>query len=322
MKKYKKLLKIGEWGLFGIVLIIFMVTVSPLLPTKKIFSSYSVVSGSMEPNIHKGSIAFVKPVQSDSLKEGKVIAFTHPNNSKITVLHRIQHIGKEDNIKTFQTKGDANNSVDNWNINSNQIIGKYIFSIPYIGYITNYVHEPLGFFILIGIPALILLLLQIKSIKAGIEEEVNKRVRAQKINNSSIPKLFILILLFSCTTVQPIHSLLISTATLTGLTIGSKETFADVNMKLLSSNKKLKLTMDSIEGYKKVSYEITYDTDTVEQGIIGDFTVEGNNPFSKTFTLGTCSGSVCTYHQNPDNFNATITLEKPNGEKITITKTL
>ncbi|MFH0772758.1 MAG: signal peptidase I [bacterium] len=166
-----------EWAVFSLLVVTFLIVLSPLLPTKNYIYTYIVATGSMEKTIMAGSVAFVKPAKIDTLKKGDIITFTSPKDPKATILHRIFEIKEKNKVKTFFTKGDNNNAPDNWVINSMQIKGQYLFSIPYIGHIGAFVKTPKGFGMIVVIPALILALLQVKTIKQGIEEEVEKRTK-------------------------------------------------------------------------------------------------------------------------------------------------
>lgn len=333
MKKHtKKLIKIVEWGMFGIVIVLFAIIVSPILPTKEYIASYAVVSGSMEPVIGKGSVAFIRPIADSELQKGSVIAFTHPIDSRTTILHRVVAVDNE--TLSYQTKGDANNTVDNWEVTSDQVIGQYQFSIPYLGYLANYVRQPIGFALLIGIPALLLLALQIKSIKEGIEHEVQKRVAEKSNQHPHATKVMLLLIGFSLVGISQISAALISSVTINGITISTKETFAEItlstmpettNARMRSTNtdkKEAEISVKNVKGYKTIKYTLTYDTDTVQQGVIGEKALQGASTFTKKITLGTCSNDICTYHKNPHSFQLTVTLIKDNGESITITKNL
>ena len=84
-----------------------------------------VMSGSMEPTFHTGSVIFVD--KGSSYKVGDAVAF---NVNKNYVTHRIV---KEEN-DLYVTKGDNNKTEDPWRISKEAIDGKVVFSIPYIGY--------------------------------------------------------------------------------------------------------------------------------------------------------------------------------------------
>ena len=125
----------------------------------------------MEPTIHKGSISIVKKVNPSNLEPGSIVAFESPMNLKDTIVHRL--VDTTDN--KFITKGDNNKTNDSWSLTASKIKGKVLFSLPYLGHISLYVKSVKGFVLLIGVPSMVLIVLQIRKIKEGIEEEIEKR---------------------------------------------------------------------------------------------------------------------------------------------------
>jgi signal peptidase len=117
-----------------------------------------VFTGSMEPAIPVGSVVVIKPVDPETLKIGDIICFKLSEPTSIT--HRIINITNEG----FTTKGDANEDPDQWAVKKENIIGKAILTIPYIGYLGYFVRTPLGFILLIIIPATILIITEIRNI--------------------------------------------------------------------------------------------------------------------------------------------------------------
>ena len=168
-KVLKNILKLLEWLLFITLIIILFLVASPLLPTKNYISTHVVSTGSMEPEIKTGSIVF-STLQNQEINKGDIIVFTSPDNQEITIIHRVMDIEKEE----YTTKGDNNDSEDDWTVYKEDIKGEVIFKVPYIGYLIQYMKTPIGFAVVLGIPALILILSLIKKIKEGINEEVDK----------------------------------------------------------------------------------------------------------------------------------------------------
>lgn len=171
----KKAIKIIEWIIFISLVAVLLILLSPFLPTKKYISSFVVVSGSMEPAVPKGSLVFTKPTQTQEVQPHDIIGFTSPENAKDMIIHRV--VEYDDEQEGFITKGDNNNSEDSWRVSSMQLQGKYVYSIPYVGFATSFMKTPKGFALLIGVPALILAALQLRKIKEGIDEEVDKRTQ-------------------------------------------------------------------------------------------------------------------------------------------------
>lgn len=181
-------LKLLEWIFFGILVVCFLIIVSPLLPTRHYLASYAVITGSMEPNVPVGALAFVSEVSPQDLKQGEVIAFPNPDNPKVIILHRIAEVKPNGQTVEFKTKGDNNDSTDQWTVLGSQVRGRMVTSIPYLGVPIKFAQTVRGFAILVGIPAGILIALQIKTIREGINEEVDRRTNSalKKQQTSSI----------------------------------------------------------------------------------------------------------------------------------------
>jgi signal peptidase len=119
-----------------------------------------VYTGSMEPAIPVGSIVVIKPADPETLKVGDIICFKIESESATTVTHRIINITSQG----FITKGDANEDPDQWIVAKENVIGKVIAVIPYIGYLGYFVRTPIGFILLILIPATLIILMEIRNI--------------------------------------------------------------------------------------------------------------------------------------------------------------
>jgi signal peptidase I len=228
-KKIKPLFKVLEWAIVVVLLGILGLIISPSLPFKNVPKSFAVVSGSMEPAIKTGSVVFTHTVDLKTIKKGDIIAFTSPSNSKDTILHRVDSIKTTDPL-TFSTKGDANNSPDAWDVMDVGVKGVYFGAIPFLGYIADYVKKPLGFGIVVGIPALLFIISQLLSIKKAINEEVDRKVakaletkKKTKPIENNIKSLIIFIVLFSSlvglSTLQAIKASFNSIVTINGVSL-------------------------------------------------------------------------------------------------------
>ena len=131
-----------------------------------------VYTGSMEPAIPVGSVVVIKPADTETLKIGDIICFKLSEPTSIT--HRIINITEEG----FITKGDANEDPDQWIVKKENVIGKAIFTIPFIGYIGYFVRTPTGFILLILLPASVMIILEIRN----IVKELRKQKQEQTSN--------------------------------------------------------------------------------------------------------------------------------------------
>lgn len=71
---------------------------------------YTVVSGSMEPAIHVGSLIYGKKMDISEIREGDVVVFEDPAEQFPAVVHRV--VSLDWDAGEFRTKGDANDQMD------------------------------------------------------------------------------------------------------------------------------------------------------------------------------------------------------------------
>ena len=145
MKLITEILNILVTTILSLIIIVFIAA--------KIFriEPYVVMSGSMEPAIHTGSLVFVDTKDKD-ISIGDIIAF---RKGDISVTHRVSGINEDG---TYITKGDANESIDSAPIAREQIIGTIYFVLPAFGYIVTYLRTPYGIAALVGLIAIYLVL--------------------------------------------------------------------------------------------------------------------------------------------------------------------
>lgn len=138
------------WGIFTTILVALILLLAIFLVVFRIFGYeiYTVMSGSMEPEYHVGSLIYVKSVDTNELKEGDVITFMADENNTI-VTHRIAEIVNAQNGKRFRTKGDANDAPDAKEVHYKNVLGKPEFSIPLLGYLAFHIQRPPGLYIAI-----------------------------------------------------------------------------------------------------------------------------------------------------------------------------
>jgi len=157
----------------GVVLLVVIAALSfaPVLHIPGNFKSLVVLSGSMEPKIHVGSVVVVKPAPTYAV--GDIVTFPHPTSPADLITHRIESI--ENGV--IKTKGDANKTPDNWEVAVGDVVGQVRFSIPYLGYAVNFAKTPKGFVLFIILPALLIIFNEILAIKREIEKGYEKKFK-------------------------------------------------------------------------------------------------------------------------------------------------
>src|SRR3989344_5267486 len=169
----KKLFKIPYYFLVVGVASIGLLLLATLLPIPGNLRVKIVKSGSMEPAIKTGGLVFIR--EASSYKMGDVITFGQDTKTQIPTTHRIIEESGEGASKTFTTMGDANDAPDPKEVGVGEIRGKVIFSLPYAGYILDFAKKPMGFLLLVGVPALIIIFEELIKIWKEI-----KKIRRRK----------------------------------------------------------------------------------------------------------------------------------------------
>ena len=171
------------WRVAGTILVVLIVALAVALVGVRLFgfNTYAVTSGSMEPTYHVGSLIYVKSVDTSELEVGDPITFMLDEDTVAT--HRIVEIvpdEEDSSVIRFRTKGDANDTVDGSLVHYKNVIGKPVFTIPYLGYVADFVQRPPGLYIFIGGAAIILILVFLPDILGDGEEEKDSKKKKRK----------------------------------------------------------------------------------------------------------------------------------------------
>ena len=153
---------------------------------------FVVQSGSMEPFLKLGSLVIVKPQESYAAND--IVTFS-PEGGKETITHRIA-MRRYPEGTTFQptyiTKGDANEEIDRGEVKNENVVGKVILSVPFLGYGVDFAKKPYGFILLVIVPATIIVYEEIRSLLLQLWQAV-KKIKIRKKERAPLPKASILI---------------------------------------------------------------------------------------------------------------------------------
>ncbi len=112
------------------------VVATTVLPIPFGYQSYAVMTGSMDPQIPIGSLAYIDTKASfEEIIEGDVIAYKINETSDNVCMHRVTGFDWEK--EGLITKGDANEYTDLIPIESNSYKGKEVGCIPCLGFIVD-----------------------------------------------------------------------------------------------------------------------------------------------------------------------------------------
>lgn len=124
--------------LFGVIAIVlgFLLILGP---------GRVVISDSMAPTLRAGDVLWIRPI-SGPITPDRIISY---NEQGKLITHRVVAIEGDALI----TKGDNNQEVDPWRVSTADVIGSPVLRVPYLGYLIVLLRKPVGWLVLIILPA-------------------------------------------------------------------------------------------------------------------------------------------------------------------------
>lgn len=199
------------WNFISTVLVIAVVLLAIALVGVRLIklTPYSVLSGSMEPTYHVGSLIYVKDIAPEEITVGMPISFV-VNEDLLVATHRVVKVEKfetkqqeildeagepvldEDGNPTYEevpldepsyyytTKGDANEAEDGSPVYYKNVLGTPIFTIPYLGYLSSWLQTKKGMILGSCIAVVLLMLTFIPDLIRNMDDEPKKKKKRKK----------------------------------------------------------------------------------------------------------------------------------------------
>jgi signal peptidase I len=114
--------------LAAVVIAWFAVGVFPFQPSV-------IPTGSMMPVINPGDVVIVAKTSGSQVKLGDIIEYRNPREN-VNIVHRVIEVRGEGEQKIFVAKGDNNNAPDIDPVPQQNVIGKVVFNVPKLGWIS------------------------------------------------------------------------------------------------------------------------------------------------------------------------------------------
>ena len=112
---------------------------------------YVVASGSMVPVLEVYDVLVVQGHDPfEEIEIGDIIVFNRPSDHNRVIVHRVVSIIDE-NPKIIRTQGDANPASipgTDFPISEEEYIGKVVFTLPQVGYVTQVLKPPTNYIII------------------------------------------------------------------------------------------------------------------------------------------------------------------------------
>jgi signal peptidase I len=131
--------------LLGVVLVFALVLTLPTLTGHR---SMTVLTGSMEPTLETGSVVVGEVIHPTEARIGDIVTFTDPANPKRLITHRLRSARVEGSTAHMVTKGDANDTVEEWDVPVDGEIGRVIYHVPKLGHVRALVGTRQGYVVL------------------------------------------------------------------------------------------------------------------------------------------------------------------------------
>jgi len=125
--------------------------------------------------------------------------------------------------------------------------------------------------------------------------------------------IFTLSLFYSFTLPVDAKKIIVRRTASTSSTVSNKPI---IRPSLRADRKALSVSFSNLQTASSISYELTYDSNGITQGVIGTITPSGQTIATRELLFGTCSKNVCTYHTNITGMKFVVTSTHTSGIKI------
>ena len=302
---------------------------------------FTVVTGSMEPSLPQGSLVLARqPNDAKEIKKGEIVTFEQPGYSNKYITHRVYEKSKSEVMGVFTTKGDKNSVLDNWEVSYGRVQGVYITHLPKIGNWIEFLKTPRGLVIFVLVPALILILYELKNITSALVELRLSKEKKPDGHSSQNLKLWFLPLIIA-------WQLAVMTVPSQALFAAEPRYFNALSIKTgtwdnhddghschddhhdhnddddepefdhwFKDRHHFGFRIKNKHHYEDVEYEITYKTKHKINGIKGEKKKCREDEYERDdMLLGTCTTDDCTYDDGVEWIDFHIKLKRGNDEK-------
>jgi signal peptidase I len=151
------------WGI-GVGLI-----VAVTLPAAFGLHPLTVLTGSMRPGIQPGDMVVDEPIHGSQIRVGDIVTFRDPTQNR-TITHRVRQVDIFDGQAHVITRGDANDTVEKWQIPITGQVGRVVYQVPKVGYPVTWSHTRNGRLAMVSLPALLLAIMALVKIWRSDDE--------------------------------------------------------------------------------------------------------------------------------------------------------
>jgi signal peptidase len=137
-EKDKKQLRSINYRIITIPVLVIGIVLTILVSGIFSLQLIAVGSDSMRPVFSRGDAVLFEKVSASEIAKDDILVFRREG---VIVTHRVVSIESRSGMLYFTTRGDANDSNDNFETSSEQVLGRVIMAGKYIGYPTVWLNE-------------------------------------------------------------------------------------------------------------------------------------------------------------------------------------
>ncbi|WP_107767206.1 signal peptidase I [Nocardioides terrigena] len=121
-----------------ILVMVVVLAAAVLVPRLGGATPYTILTGSMQPEMPPGTLVVVRPVGPSDISVGTVITYQLESGKPTVVTHRVTAVGVDATGELrFTTQGDANNTPDAATVRPVQIRGERWYSVSHLGHLNT-----------------------------------------------------------------------------------------------------------------------------------------------------------------------------------------
>jgi signal peptidase len=159
--------------LFGIFVISVSTRVGRYNESLLNYNFFIVLSDSMRPAFKANDLIVTQKKNAESIVVGDIITYYSRDNASFgeIITHSVVEISNINGDLQFQTKGLNNDSLDPYLVNSEDIIGVYIFNIPDLANFLYFTRTTMGYLTIVVVPFSFLVTIEVFEIRKKLKFE-------------------------------------------------------------------------------------------------------------------------------------------------------
>jgi signal peptidase len=133
---------LGDAAVVAVTMTVSMAAVVTLTGLALGYRPLVVRSGSMEPAIMTGDLIVTLQTPAHALAAGDIVTFSDPTRGGASVTHRVRSLRTAGGTVAVETRGDANELSERWEVPSGATVGRYVGRVPAAGHLLIALSSP------------------------------------------------------------------------------------------------------------------------------------------------------------------------------------